>query len=78
MHIAINVVNSFNINIITMGHWSISRFAAYLDLQFETDNGGLLRKKLYDKRDDFNLPILNFPFICRNIPAAPANWVDVS
>ena len=69
----INVVNSFNINITTMGHWSTSRSAAYLDLQFETDNEGLLRKKFYDKRDDFNLPILNFPFICSNNPAAPAN-----
>ena len=67
------VVNSLNINITTMGHWSTSRSAAYLDLQFETDNEGLLRKKLYDKRDDFNLPILNFPFICSNIPAGPAN-----
>jgi hypothetical protein len=67
------VVNSLNINITTMGHWSTSRSAAYLDIQFETDNEGLLRKKLYDKRDDFNLPILNFPFICSNIPAAPAN-----
>jgi hypothetical protein len=67
------VVNSLNINITTMGHWSTSRSAAYLDIQFETDNEGLLRKKLYDKRDDFNLPILNFPFICSNIPVAPAN-----
>ena len=23
-----------------------------------------LRTKLYDKRDDFNIPIVNFPFIC--------------
>jgi hypothetical protein len=60
MHMAINVINSLNINITIMGHWSTSRSAAYLDIQFETDNEGLLRKKLYDKRDDFNLPILNF------------------
>ena len=26
----------------------------------------------YDKRDDFNFPIVNFPFICSNIPEAPA------
>ena len=32
-------------------------------------------KKLYDKRDDFNFPIVNFPFICRNIPAVPAYGV---
>ena len=35
--------------------------------------------KLYDKRDDFNFPIANFPFICSNIPAAPACrvYIDV-
>jgi len=26
----------------------------------------------YDKRDDFNSPIVNFPFICSNIPAVLA------
>jgi hypothetical protein len=31
--------------------------------------------KLYDKRDDFNFPIVNFPFTCSNIPAAPAYGV---
>jgi hypothetical protein len=29
---------------------------------------GNLRTKLYDKRDDFNFPIVNFPFIYSNIP----------
>jgi len=32
----------------------------------------------YDKRDDFNFPIVNFPFICNNIPAAPAYGVYIS
>jgi hypothetical protein len=31
-----------------------------------------------DKRDDFNFPIVNFPFICCNIPAAPAYGVYIS
>ena len=31
--------------------------------------------KIYDKRDDFNFAIVNFPFICSNIPAAPAYGV---
>jgi hypothetical protein len=31
-----------------------------------------LRTKPYDKRDDFNFPIVNFNFICSNIPAAPS------
>ncbi len=30
-----------------------------------------LRTNLYDKRDYFNFPIVNFPFICSNIPVAP-------
>jgi hypothetical protein len=41
-------------------------------------SGGYIRTKLYDKRDDFNFPIVNFPFICSNIPAAPAYGVYIS
>ena len=48
------------------------RYVSYLDLHLEIDNEGRLRTKLYDKRDDFNFPIVNFPFICSNIPAEPA------
>jgi hypothetical protein len=48
------------------------RSASYLDLHLEIDSEGRLRTYLYDKRDDFNFPIVNFPFICSNIPAALA------
>ena len=41
------------------------RSASYLDLHLEIDSDGRLRTKLYDKRDDFNCPIVHFPFICR-------------
>jgi len=34
--------------------------------------------KLYDKRDDFNFPIVNFPFVCNNIPAAPVYEVYIT
>ena len=34
--------------------------------------------KLYDKRYYFNFPIVNFPFICSNIPAAPSYGVYIS
>jgi hypothetical protein len=44
----------------------------YLDLHLEIDSQERLRTKLNDKRDDFNLPIVNFPFTCSNIPVAPA------
>ena len=52
--------------------------ASYLDLHLEIDSEGRLRTKLYDKRDDFNFPIINFPFTCSNIPAATAYGVHVS
>jgi hypothetical protein len=48
------------------------RSASYIDVHLEIDSEGQLRTKLYDKRDDFNFPIVNFPFTCSNIPAAPA------
>jgi hypothetical protein len=54
------------------------RSASYLNLHLEIDNEGRLRTKLYDKRNDFNFPIVNFPFICSNIPAAPAYGVYIS
>jgi hypothetical protein len=49
------------------------RSASYLDLHLQIDREGRLRTKLYDKRDDFNFPIVNFPFICSSIPAAYAS-----
>ena len=37
--------------------------ASYLDLHLEIDSERWLRTKLCDSRDDFNFPIVNFPFI---------------
>ena len=37
-----------------------------------------LRTKAYDQRDDFRLSIVNFPFICSNISAAPAYGIYIS
>ena len=54
------------------------RSASNLDLHLEIDSEGRLKTKLYDKRDDLNFPIMNFPFICSNIPAAPAYGVYIS
>ena len=51
--------------------------ASYLDLYLYIDNGRL-RSKLYDKRDDFNFPIVNFPFLSGNIPTSPAYGVYIS
>ena len=54
------------------------RSVSYLDLHLEIDSEGRLRTKFYDKRDYFNFAIVIFPFICSNIPAAPAYGVDIS
>ena len=42
--------------------------SSFLDLLLEFDNDNRLRVTIYDKRDDFNLNIVNYPFICDNIP----------
>jgi hypothetical protein len=49
--------------------------AFYLDLHLEINNGGILKTKLYDKRDDFAFPIVNCPFISSNIPAGTSVWL---
>jgi len=54
------------------------KYASYLDLPLEIDNEGRLKTILYDKRDDFTLPRVNFPFIGSNIPASPVNEVYIS
>ena len=45
------------------------RHASYLALQLDIDSEWWLSTKRYDKRDDFNFTIVNFPFICSQIPA---------
>ena len=51
--------------------------SSYLDCYLYIDNGKLTTR-LYDKRDDFNFPIVNFPFLSSNIPSALAFGVSVS
>ena len=54
--------------------------ASYLDLHLEIDtlSRGRFNTKLYDKRDDFDFPIVNFPFLSGNIPEVPAYGVYIS
>ena len=72
---------------ISLGTFSISRFsdtpesntsASYLDLLLSIESDGQLRTSLYDKRDDFNFHITNFPFLSSNIPSSPAYGVFIS
>ena len=52
--------------------------ASYLDIRLIRETSGRLNTELYDKRDDFSFPIVNFPFLCSNIPSSPAYGVYVS
>ena len=52
--------------------------ASYLDLLLSIGRDGQLHTSLYDKRDDFNFHITNFPFLSSNIPSSPAYGVFIS
>ena len=51
--------------------------ASYLDLTFTLEKDGNLSAKLYDKRDDFDFHIVNFPFLSSNIPSGPSYGVYI-
>ena len=55
-----------------------STSASYLDVLLKLDTDGKLRTQLYDEWDDFNSSIVNFPYLCSNIPASPAYAVYIS
>ena len=52
--------------------------ASYLDLLLAIGKDGQLHTFIYDKRDDFNFHVTNFPFLSSNIPASPTNGVFIS
>ena len=55
-----------------------SSSASYLDIFLEFDPNGHLSTRLYDKRDDFNFTIINFPHLYSNIPLSPSYGVYIS
>ena len=52
--------------------------ASYLDLLLSIGRDGQLHTSIYDKRDDFNFHIINFPFLSSNIQSSPAYGVFIS
>ena len=47
-------------------------------ITFIRDSGGKLSTRLYDKCDDFDFHIVNFPFLSSNIPSGPSYGVYIS
>ena len=53
-------------------------FPSYLDLLLSIGKDGQLRTSLYDKCDDFNFHITNFPLLSSKIPSSPTYGVFIS
>ena len=51
--------------------------APFLDLNLSITNG-IVSSKIYDKRDDFNFEIVNFPFLDGDVPRSPSFGVCIS
>ena len=49
----------------------------FLDLNLSITNG-IISSKIYDKRDDFNFEIINFPFLDGDVPRSPSYGVYIS
>ena len=47
--------------------------ATFLDLHLSVANG-FVSSKIYDKRDDFDFDIVNFPFLDGDVPARRASY----
>jgi hypothetical protein len=52
-------------------------FSPVLDIYFEFHDSGQFSTKIYDKQDDLNFKIINFPNMCSNIPGSPAYGVYI-
>ena len=39
---------------------------------------GIVSSKIYDKRDDFNFEIVNFPFLDGDVPCSPSYGAYIS
>ena len=51
--------------------------APFLDLNLSISNG-FVSSKIYDKRDDFDFDIVNFPFLDGDVPRRPSYGVYIS
>ena len=51
--------------------------AAFLDLHLSISNG-IVSTKIYDKRDDFDFEIVNFPFLDGDVPRSTSYGVYIS
>ena len=51
--------------------------APFLDLYLSISNG-FVSSKIYDKRNDYDFDIVNFPFLDGEVPSSTSYWVYIS
>ena len=66
--------------VIRTSRWIFTKLAilSVFPKNFVFGRDGQLHTSIYDKRDDFNFHITNFPFLSSNIPTSPAYGVFIS
>ena len=52
--------------------------ADIVDWDLKPISNGFVSSKIYDKRDDFNFDIVNFPFLDGDVPRLPSYGVNIS
>ena len=57
--------------------WLTDTEAPFLDLHLSISNG-FVSSKIYDKRDDFDFDIVNFPFLDGDVPRSTSYGVNIS
>ena len=57
--------------------WNFYTEAAFLDLHLSISND-IVSTKIYDKRDDFDFEIVNFPFLDGDVPRSTSYGVYIS
>ena len=79
----LNINNVFSDNMVNQIYPSELHFnkantsdteAAFLDLHLSTSND-IVSTKIYDKRDDFDFEIVNFPFLDGDVPRSTSYGV---
>ena len=50
--------------------------APFMDLNLSITNG-IVCSKIYDKQDDFNFEIVNFPFLDGDVPRSPSYGIYI-
>ena len=52
--------------------------APFLDLNLSITKNGIVSSKIYDKRDEVNFEVVNFPFLDGDVPRSPSYGVYIS